>query len=144
MEFHNENITKETVIKTNGVFVFGSNTEGKHGKGAALFAKTQLGAKDGIASGWTSKNSFAIITKDLTLFKEGYRPYGLLRSGLIDLIYAAKLNKNKTFWVTPLGTNLAKMNVNKIKFIIQDLDNLLGFPSNVKLPIEFAPSEILK
>lgn len=141
MEFHEEIITKELLLKTNGVFVFGSNTEGKHGKGAALFAKKELNAKSGISSGWTSSNSFAIITKDLNLFNEGYRPYGLLRIGLIDLIYTAKSNPNRIFWVTAIGTSLAKLNLMKIKHIIQQLDQQIGFPKNIKLPKIFAPSE---
>lgn len=45
------------------IFVFGSNTTGRHGKGAALHAKTHYGAING--KGWGLQgSSFAIPTKD--------------------------------------------------------------------------------
>ncbi|MBS6796035.1 MAG: hypothetical protein KH215_00090 [Coprobacillus sp.] len=33
-----------TQLKDNQIFVFGSNTQGKHGKGAALLARNKFGA----------------------------------------------------------------------------------------------------
>lgn len=51
-------------IKPYQIFVFGSNTEGRHGKGSALFAKQKCGAIYGQSSGLQG-NSYAIITKDL-------------------------------------------------------------------------------
>ncbi len=51
-------------VKPNQVFVFGSNTEGRHGKGAALWALKFAGAKYGLAAGLIGQ-SYAIITKDL-------------------------------------------------------------------------------
>lgn len=48
------------------IFVFGSNTAGIHGKGAALYAKTHYGAING--RGWGLQgSSFAIPTKDSQL-----------------------------------------------------------------------------
>lgn len=47
------------------VFVFGSNTDGYHGKGAALEAKKYWGAIQGQARG-RQGNSYAIVTKDLS------------------------------------------------------------------------------
>ncbi len=52
------------------IFVFGSNTEGRHGAGAALHARTNFGAIYGQALGLQGK-SYAIITKDLT---QTYQP----------------------------------------------------------------------
>lgn len=52
----------------NTVFVFGSNPRGVHGAGAALVAKTQFGAVQGIGFGLQG-NSFAIPTKDLAKAK---------------------------------------------------------------------------
>lgn len=49
----------------NQIFVFGSNTQGRHGKGAALWASRNAGAKYGQAMGLQG-NSYAIVTKDLT------------------------------------------------------------------------------
>ncbi len=54
-----------TELAPNEVFVFGSNTEGRHGKGAALKAKEKFGAKYGVASGPTG-HCYAIVTKDLS------------------------------------------------------------------------------
>lgn len=51
-------------VKPYQIFVFGSNTEGRHGKGSALFAKQKCGAIYGQSSGLQG-NSYAIITKDL-------------------------------------------------------------------------------
>ena len=52
-------------IKPYQIFVFGSNTQGRHGKGSALFAKKKCGAIYGQSKGLQG-NSYAIITKDLT------------------------------------------------------------------------------
>lgn len=49
----------------NIIFTFGSNISGRHGKGAALVAKTLFGAIYGQSKGLQGK-SYAIITKDLT------------------------------------------------------------------------------
>lgn len=46
-----------------GVFVFGSNQAGIHGKGAALHAKLNYGAQQGIGEGYVG-NSYALPTKD--------------------------------------------------------------------------------
>lgn len=48
------------------VFVFGSNLAGRHGKGAALYAKQHYGAEYGIGFGKTG-NAYAIPTKDQNL-----------------------------------------------------------------------------
>ena len=54
-----------TYLHENQIFVFWSNTQGRHGKGAALTAKVKFGAIYGNPEGIQGK-SFAIITKDLT------------------------------------------------------------------------------
>ena len=48
------------------IFVFGSNKAGRHGKGAALFAKQNYGTIYGQGVGLQG-NSYAIPTKDLEL-----------------------------------------------------------------------------
>jgi len=55
-------------LKTNQIFVFGSNTQGRHGKGAALTAKEKFGAIYGQAYGLQGQ-SYSIVTKDLTKYK---------------------------------------------------------------------------
>ena len=54
-----------TKLKSNQIFVFGSNTQGRHGKGAALCARQNFGAIYGQAYGLQGQ-SYAIVTKDLT------------------------------------------------------------------------------
>lgn len=54
-----------TKLPDNGIFVFGSNTQGRHGAGAAKVALNKFGAKYGQASGMQGK-SYGIITKNLT------------------------------------------------------------------------------
>lgn len=56
---------KITKLQPNEVFVFGSNPQGRHGKGAALVAAKLFGAKYGQAKGLMGQ-SYGIITKDLT------------------------------------------------------------------------------
>lgn len=52
-------------IVGNGILVFGSNTQGKHGKGTAKLALLEFGATYGRAKGLQG-HSYAIVTKDLT------------------------------------------------------------------------------
>lgn len=47
------------------VYVFGSNTEGRHGRGAALQAREQFGAIYGQSRGLMGQ-SYALVTKNLT------------------------------------------------------------------------------
>lgn len=54
-----------TKLEPNQIFVFGSNTQGRHGKGAALWARQHAGAIYGQARGLQGQ-SYAIVTKDLT------------------------------------------------------------------------------
>lgn len=53
-------------LEKNQIFVFGSNFESRHGKGAALFAKQKCGAIQGHQppTGFQGR-SYAIVTKDL-------------------------------------------------------------------------------
>lgn len=49
------------------IFVFGSNTQGRHGKGGALKAKQKFGAIYGQAEGLQGQ-SYAIVTKDISSY----------------------------------------------------------------------------
>lgn len=52
-------------LEPDQIFVFGSNTQGRHGAGAALLARKRFGAIYGQSEGLQGQ-SYAIITKDLT------------------------------------------------------------------------------
>lgn len=64
MKIYKGPITNKQQIPDNGIFVFGSNTDGRHGKGAALVAFNHFDAVYGNPSGPQGR-SYAIITKNL-------------------------------------------------------------------------------
>lgn len=85
------------------IFVFGSNLLGIHGKGAALVAKKQYGAVQGIAFGLCG-NSFAIPTKE-TPYKS--LPLDSIYSFVRVFLEYAKDHPEDTFYLTPIGCGLA-------------------------------------
>ena len=95
------------------IFVFGSNTEGRHGLGAALEARMNWGAVYGQARGLQG-SSYAIVTKDL---KRGIRSVSLQDiEKQIETLYKFVIrNKDKIFIVSALGTNHAGYRVKEIK-----------------------------
>jgi hypothetical protein len=94
-------------LAPNQVFVFGSNTQGKHGKGAALTAKNKFGAIYGQAEG-PQGQSYAIITKDLTKNTHPSRTPEQIKEQIHNLYEYAKENPDKEFLVaySGKGTNL--------------------------------------
>ena len=90
-------------LADNQVFVFGSNTQGKHGKGAALTARNKFGAKYGQAEG-PQGQSYAIITKDLTKSKHPSRTVEQIKEQIHNLYEYAKQNPDKEFLVAYSGT----------------------------------------
>lgn len=96
-----------TSLKDNQVFVFGSNTQGRHGKGAALVARNNFGAVYGQAEGIQGR-SFAIITKDLTSRTQPSRTPEQIKEQIHKLYEYTKQNPGKEFLVaySASGTNL--------------------------------------
>lgn len=95
-------------IKTllpNQIFVFGSNTQGRHGKGSALVAKNKFGAIYGQASGLQGK-SYAIITKDISQYP--YKQFS--KQGIInqiwDLYVFARDQPSIQFFIAYSGTGI--------------------------------------
>ena len=85
------------------IFVFGSNLAGRHGKGAALTARMEYGAKYGQGKGLQG-HSYAIPTKDHDL-----KPLPLEDIALSVkefLVYAAEAYATP-FLVTRIGCGLA-------------------------------------
>jgi hypothetical protein len=99
-------------LKENEIFVFGSNKQARHGKGAALTAKNKFGAIYGQSQGLQGQ-SYAIITKEL---RKEYQPVSLgeIKLGVDTFIQFAKDNKHLTFYVVELGCNLAYFTVEEI------------------------------
>lgn len=92
-------------LKDNQIFVFGSNTEGRHGLGAAKTAKDKFGAIYGQAEGLQGQ-SYAIITKDL--IKDDKKNPSRTKEQIIEQIHKlyefAKQNPDKEFLVAYSGT----------------------------------------
>jgi len=140
-EYTPEKLTKEN-MPANGVFVFGSNTEGRHGAGAALTAKEKFGAKQGQAEGLQGK-SFAIITKDLA---KGKRSVSLekIQDGIVSLLSEATKDPSKKFYVTKIGSDLAGYSLEEIKGIFKKLNDAFGINDNIILPKEYEVRPITK
>jgi len=116
-------------MNTNKIFVFGSNTEGRHGKGAALEAKLKHGAKYGQSKGLQG-NSYAIITKDL---KKGIRSVSLdsIKQQVDEFIDFAINRPYLEFYVCELSCGLAGFKIEEIAPLF------INSPKNVELNINF-------
>jgi len=111
------------------VFVFGSNLAGRHGKGAALWARQHRGAIYGNGHGYQG-NSYAIPTKDANLKT---LPLDEIASYVAIFIEFALSRPDLTFKVTPIGCGLAGYSPNDIAWMFD-----LPAPANIILPEEFA------
>lgn len=110
------------------VFVFGSNLQGRHGKGAALHAKTWLGAEHGVAVGPTGR-CYAIPTKKVPDYDpDSIIPIDGIREYVNDFINYAKANPDKKFMVTRIGCGLSGYKDTEIEALFRDA------PENCFLP----------
>lgn len=113
------------------IFVFGSNTLGRHGKGAALDAVKCHGAKEGVAEGLVGY-SYALPTvkgeminnrtKLSMLSLEEIKPY------ILTFITFAKSNPLLSFQLTEVGCGLAGHKKEDMIALFPE------FPQNVFLP----------
>lgn len=85
------------------IFVFGSNLAGRHGKGAALEARTQWGAQYGVGRGRTG-DAYAIPTKDANLQT---LPLESIYVSVKEFLEYARYHEELKFLVTPIGCGLA-------------------------------------
>jgi hypothetical protein len=90
------------------VLVFGSNTDGIHGAGAALYAKQNEGAIEGQGHG-RQGNSYALATRTT---KPGHRwivdlPFEEVKKNVATFIQYAKDTPEDGFKVTQIGTGHA-------------------------------------
>lgn len=109
------------------IFVFGSNLAGRHGKGAALYAKRNHGAISGRGEGLQGQ-SYAIPTKD-----GGLRPLPLeqIHAHVRTFLKFAERHPELLFEVTPIGCGLAGYTPAQIAPMFELVT------SNVLLPPEF-------
>lgn len=118
-----------TALEPNEIFTFGSDKAGRHGAGAAQYARQYLGAKYGVGEGLTGQ-CYALPTKD-----ENLKVLSLAEIRVhVDKFYdCARANPEKVFLVTKLGTGLACYSFEAIAplFLEQPV------PENVRLPRAF-------
>ena len=113
-------------LADNEIFVFGSNQQGIHGKGAALDAKNKFGAVQGVGEGLTGQ-SYALPTKSTP-----YRSLTIneVSKNLDTFLQFAADNPDKTFKMSAIGTDLANFKPQEIADILFSKN----IPNNVYVP----------
>jgi hypothetical protein len=109
------------------IFVFGSNEAGRHGKGAALFARQNHGAVYGKGIGLQG-NSYGIPTKDSRLSSLSL---SRIETYVSDFKTFAAEHPHLHFNVTAIGCGLAGYKPEQIAPMFRDA------PPNCELPVEF-------
>ena len=109
------------------VFVFGSNLAGRHGKGAALWARQHHGAVYGRGAG-PQGNAYAIPTKDCRL---RVLPLEVICGHVRKFLDYACRRPDLRFEVTPVGCGLAGYRPDQIAPMFA------GAPANVIMPNSF-------
>jgi hypothetical protein len=127
-DFFDPKLNKITSLPDNHIFVFGSNTAGRHGKGAALDARNNFGAIPGQGYGLQGQ-SFGIPTKDGQL---NVLDNAQIQKYVNNFLEFAKNNPDKTFVFTDIGTGLAGKNANEISSMLTNV------PNNVILSKKFS------
>jgi hypothetical protein len=117
-------VMKITRLHNNQIFVFGSNRAGRHGKGAALYARQHFGAVYGVGVGPTGR-CYAIPTKDADL---ATLPLWLIRDYVKQFVAYARLHPELEFLMTPIGTGLAGYTVEQLESILPD-----DMPDNIRM-----------
>ena len=106
------------------IFVFGSNLAGRHGAGAALFARNNYGALYGQGVG-RQGNSYAIPTKD---YRINTLPLETIQGYVNEFLLYARNHPELDFRVTRIGCGLAGYNDAQIAPMFTNA------PSNCSLP----------
>lgn len=118
-----------TELKSNEIFVFGSNLAGRHGLGAARTALKKFGAKYGIGRGLTGQ-CYALPTKD---FEINTLPLYDIEQEIVLFLQCAIQNPKLEFLVTAFGTGLAGYEHDQIAKLFRGKN----IPDNVKLPAKW-------
>ena len=123
---YSNRITPEyiTSLKSNEIFVFGSNLAGMHGGGAARMARLYFGAVLGNGDG-PQGQSYAIPTMQGGV--ETIRPY------VDKFIGYAKAHPEQTFLVTPIGCGIAGFTPDDIAPLFENAVSV----ENIHLPQSF-------
>lgn len=110
------------------VFVFGSNLAGRHGKGAALFARQHRGAIYGHGEG-AQGNSYAIPTKG---FRLDTLSLSFIAHYVDRFLQYANHHPEMRFQLTPIGCGLAGYKPEQVAPMFASA------PDNVIMPAEFS------
>lgn len=105
------------------IFVFGSNEQGIHGKGAALYAAKAWGAIRGVGNGLQGK-SYAIPTKSTPRHT---LPLEKVGSYVQEFIAYAQMHSDNRFLLSKIGCGLAGFSEAEISSLFK------GAPANVFL-----------
>lgn len=130
-EYTPENIES---LNSNEIFVFGSNTEGRHGAGAAKTASSKFGAKYGQNEGLQGQ-SYAIITVDLSMVEK--YPLEKIYEGILRFLKFATDFRQYKFYVTKIGSSLAGYSIEDIAEQFKRASVSIDIPNNVILPKEY-------
>ena len=126
-QYYTKEIKKPLDLEPNEIFVFGSNLAGRHGAGAAKFARDYLGANYGAGRGFTG-NCFALPTKG---FKLEVLSLDKIKQHIGFLKDCAESNWNYQFYVTKVGCGLAGYKDSEIAPLFK------GSPSNCKFHLDW-------
>lgn len=133
-----------TKLKPNQIFVFGSNTEGRHGKGGAKCAFGDYPHKPNTIGKWAiygvfqglmkgnAGASYAIITKELRTDQPAIS-IGQIQRQIKQFLVWASEHPDKEYLVTLIGCSLAGFKIEEIARLFSNVD----IPENVALPQEF-------
>ena len=125
-------------LPDNGIFVFGSNTQGRHGKGSALIALQKFGALYGQARGKQGR-SYAIVTKDLTKKEHPSIQKSYIMEQIIDLYKYSWACPKLDFYVAYQGNgkNLNGYTPQEMAKIFASAHLSMPIPENIIFEINF-------
>lgn len=129
-----------TELSQGEVFVFGSNTKGEHGGGAARIAHIKFDAEWGVGEGMTGR-CYAIPTLYGNRDKVSKEDF---IGSLAQFIRFASEHKNMTFFLTKVGCGIAGWDIDEVRTIFwQAMGLVFGnegtaqLPCNIIIPKEF-------
>lgn len=130
-----------THLEPNQIFVFGSNTQGRHGKGAALTAMT-FGANYGQSRGLQGR-TYAIVTKDLQSNDHpSITPYSIITQ--IKKLYEFAFRENDLEFLVAYkgtGTNLNGYTPKQMAYLFSvaaRVGTIYNYPENIVFEEEFS------
>lgn len=124
---YNYHLNDFTPYHGRSVFVFGSNEAGIHGKGAAKYAKENLGAEIGVGFGFTGR-CFALPTKNKRIQS---LPIDIIELYVHSFLRESEFYDDLVFFVTRIGCGLAGYTDAEIAPLF------VGAPENCMFPIEW-------